>query len=256
MKATSKKSALTLVAEQLIAEKTEFNIELQCNILAREIVGYDAKNKEVQEIKKQLDNARDERGARKNEINKLLKEFRTHGITLGKDARTCPVKKALKSALISAGLTDSYSSSVVDAVKYAIDNGTDYDIHAKEKAAKRAKEEKIKELEALELARQKKEEKERKQKEKEEKEKANGNGETPPANNAPPATNNAPPATGNATLTVGQLKSNFLKIVPNMIASAKATRKQCKDELNNSVLDELVNALELVAETIDNLGSK
>lgn len=249
MKATNKKSALALVTAQVIAQKVEFNLELQCSILAREIVGYNARDAEVKALEKQLQDKRDERGARKNEINKLLVEFRNHGITLGKDARTCPVKKALKSALISAGLTDSYSSSVVDAVKYAIDNGTDYDIHAKEKAAKRAKEEKIKELEALELARQKQAEKERKQKEKEK-----NKGETPPASNNAPTT---PPATNNTTvLTVEQLKSNFLKIVPNMISTTKATREKCKSTFNISALDELIKALNDVADCVDNLGSK
>ena len=117
MKTNVKKSALSLVVEQIVADKAEFNIELQCNILAREIVGYNARDAEVKALEKQLQDKRDERGARKNEINKLLKEFRTHGIVLGKDARTCPVKKALKAALMNAGLTDSYSSSVVDASK-------------------------------------------------------------------------------------------------------------------------------------------
>ena len=106
MKTNTKKSALSLVVEQVVAEKTQFNVELQCSILAREIVGYNARDAEVQELKKQLQDKRDERGARKNEINKLLKEFRTHGIVLGKDARTCPVKKALKNALMNAGLTE------------------------------------------------------------------------------------------------------------------------------------------------------
>ena len=59
-----------------------------------------------------------------------------------------------------------------------------------------------------------------------------------------------------ATLTVEQLKSNFLKIVPNMIASTKATRAKCKNEFNQSVLDELIKALDDVLESIDNLGSK
>ena len=66
MKTNTKKSALSLVVEQLTAEKTEFNIELQCNILAREIVRYNQKDDEVQALKKQLQDARDERGARKS----------------------------------------------------------------------------------------------------------------------------------------------------------------------------------------------
>ena len=167
MKATNKKSALSLVVEQVTAQKVEFNVELQCAILAREIIGYNQKDVEVQEIKKQLDNARDERGARKNEINKLLKTFRDNGVVLGKDARTCKIKKALKTALVSAGLTDTYADKIIGAVKFAIDNGTDYDVHAQEKHKKQQKELKLKELEQKELARQKKEEKERKQKEKE-----------------------------------------------------------------------------------------
>ena len=72
MKTNTKKSPLSLVVEQVIAEKPVFNVELQCAILAREIVGYNARDAEVKALEKQLQDKRDERGARKNEINKLL----------------------------------------------------------------------------------------------------------------------------------------------------------------------------------------
>ena len=41
-----------------------------------------------------------------------------------------------------------------------------------------------------------------------------------------------------------------------MIASTKATRAKCKNEFNNSALDDLIKALDDVADCIDNLGSK
>ena len=72
---------------------------------------------------------------------------------LGKDARTCKVKKALKSALVNAGLTDSYATNIVDAVKFAIDTGCDYDIHAKEKYKKAQDAQKLKDLQDAEKKR-------------------------------------------------------------------------------------------------------
>ena len=64
MKATNKVSALSLVVEQLTTEKPFDSISVvQC--LAREIVGYNRSSDKLVELQKQIDDTKNEKGARK-----------------------------------------------------------------------------------------------------------------------------------------------------------------------------------------------
>ena len=140
MKANKKVSALSLVVEQLTTEKPFDSISVvQC--LAREIIGYNKSSDKLIELQKQIDDTKNDKGARKKQIDTLLKELWTNNVKMvvGKGVTKCPIRIALRDALNKENLAEKTVNNILGAVSYALNNKKPYDIHAVTKLAQQKK---------------------------------------------------------------------------------------------------------------------
>jgi cell division septation protein DedD len=237
-----------------LAEEKPFDAIQATHFLAREIAGYNKSSDKLIELQKQIDDTKNDKGARKKAIDGLLKELWTNNVLMveGKGVTKCPIRIALKEVLSKEGLAEKTIANICGAVSYALKEKKPYDIKYLEKKAQQKKIDDAKKEGASSATTPT----------------ATTPTATTPTATTPTATTptattptattptaTTPAKTPNSPLSVAELKTNLNLILPNMILSAKNTRKNCKNEFNNSVLDELISLLNDVSDCVGNLGS-
>ena len=191
------------------------------HFLAREIVGYNKTSDKLVELQKQIDDTKNDKGARKKAIDGLLKELWLNNVRMieGKGVTKCPIRIALRDALNKESLAEKTVNNILGAVSYALNNKKPYDIHAVTK-----------------LAQQKKIDDAKKQ------------GTTPPASGTtPPAT---PPATPKVK---GDNVTDYIKdmaILCQNAIQASEKRRMLKDDKQQVYAD----IIELFNEVMDTIG--
>jgi hypothetical protein len=111
------------------------------HFLAREIVGYNKSSDKLVELQKQIDDAKNEKGARKKAIDGLLKELWQNNIKMieGKGVTKCVIRIALKEVLSKEGLAEKTIANICGAVCHALKYKVPYDIKYLEKKAQQKK---------------------------------------------------------------------------------------------------------------------
>jgi hypothetical protein len=131
MKAIKKVDAMVELANNLTSEPAPFDAISQAHFLAIELCGYHKAHSLVEKLEKEIENARNTRGERKANIDKILVEMFNNNVTMvrGTGVTKCPIRIELTKTLDKEGIAEKTRNNILSAISYSLHKKKLYNIH-------------------------------------------------------------------------------------------------------------------------------
>jgi hypothetical protein len=130
MKAIKKIDAMVDLANNLVDEKP-FDAVSQAHFLGMELCGYHNAQSLVEKLEKEIEDARNTRGERKINIDKILVEMFNNNVTMirGAGVTKCPIRIELTKTLDKEGIAEKTRNNILLAISYSLFKKKLYNIH-------------------------------------------------------------------------------------------------------------------------------
>jgi hypothetical protein len=129
MKAIKKVDAMVELANNL--EVKPFDAIDQAHFLAIELCGYHNAQTLVEQLEKEIENARNTRGERKINIDKILVEMFANNVVMirGTGMSKCPIRIELTKVLTQEKIAKGTRDNILTAISYSLHKKKPYNIH-------------------------------------------------------------------------------------------------------------------------------
>ena len=130
MKANKKVDEMVNVATALVEEKP-FDAIDQAHFLGMELCGYHNAQSLVEKLEKEIENARNTRGERKINIDKILVEMFANNVIMirGAGMSKCPIRIELTKVLTQEKIAKGTRDNILTAISYSLHKKKPYNIH-------------------------------------------------------------------------------------------------------------------------------
>ena len=130
MKAIKKVDAMVELANTLVEEKP-FDAIDQAHFLGMELCGYHNAQTLVEQLEKEIENARNTRGERKINIDKILVEMFANNVTMirGAGMSKCPIRAELTKVFSAEKIAEKTYKNILTAISYSLHKQKPYNIH-------------------------------------------------------------------------------------------------------------------------------
>ena len=129
MKANKKIDEMANVAANL--EVKPFDAIGQAHFLGMELCGYHNAQSLVEKLEKEIENARNTRGERKTNIDKILLEMFANNVTMirGTGTSKCPIRIELTKVLTQEKIAKGTRDNILTAISYSLYKKKPYNVH-------------------------------------------------------------------------------------------------------------------------------